>query len=63
MNLLAQVRGGKVEFFATDGGLIVKTPELVGKLVEFYGKNIATRLKEEMGTCWLNLGAETAKSE
>lgn len=35
MNLLAQARGGKGRVLATDVGLIVKTSELVGKLVEF----------------------------
>lgn len=47
-NLLVEVRGSKADFFATDVGLIVKTFDLVGKLVEFDGKNVATRLKEEM---------------
>lgn len=61
MNLLAQARGGKVEFFATAVGLDVKTSELVGKLVEFDGKNVATRLKEEVGNILAELRGRNAE--
>lgn len=60
-NLLAEVRGRKVGFFATDVGLIIKTFELVRKLVESDGKNVATRLKEEVGNIPAELRSRNAE--